>query len=251
MTTDSKIKVTNLGDLVALVPRLVGFKPEDSYVAVALQNGRVLVTARMDRSEGVKVFEGVLDNILSRFDGVEFYLLQYGGQDHAIRLEPPRHFWDRPDVLDVIAVNDDAWVSRSDSGSIPWDSTTSCTAVAAGLTVRPSRSDLEAMLDPVTPTYEIDVNLADELARISSADLDYWVKLARETQSPDVIGLAGIAAWLSGDGALANVCAERLPDGHICFGVLSAANEAVIPPSEAEPLLTLAVAMAYMQEVDA
>jgi hypothetical protein len=43
-----RLKVRRPDDLLAVIPYLVGFHPDESVVAVFIKSGRVLLTARMD-----------------------------------------------------------------------------------------------------------------------------------------------------------------------------------------------------------
>jgi Domain of unknown function (DUF4192) len=47
----ARLKVRRPDELLAVVPYLVGFHPDESIVAVFIKSGRVLLTARMDLPE--------------------------------------------------------------------------------------------------------------------------------------------------------------------------------------------------------
>lgn len=46
--TAAPLSLTGPANLIAAVPYLLGFEPADSLVLVGLQNGRVIVSARID-----------------------------------------------------------------------------------------------------------------------------------------------------------------------------------------------------------
>jgi hypothetical protein len=46
--TPTRLKVRRPDDLLAVIPYLLGFHPDESLVAVFVRSGRVILTARMD-----------------------------------------------------------------------------------------------------------------------------------------------------------------------------------------------------------
>ena len=50
LETPTRLKVRRPDDLLALIPYLIGFHPEESLVAVFVRSGRVILAARLDLS---------------------------------------------------------------------------------------------------------------------------------------------------------------------------------------------------------
>ena len=51
MTAASSVRITGPASLIAAVPYLLGFEPNESLVLVGLRDGQVTVTARVDLDE--------------------------------------------------------------------------------------------------------------------------------------------------------------------------------------------------------
>lgn len=293
----ARLAVRTVDDLVGLVPYLMGFHPEQSLVAMLLQDGRVELTARVDLAAVVEgqALEELLARLFARFPRAEAWFLAYTDDDARA--------WDvLADCVElvgfvrlgrVIQVGSEEW--RADCPDGPVGAITGVVAPTAaeatvlGLPVRASRRDLAAGLAG-PPDAEVDALVARReaaateleelgprgrrrllrrllrapghvpvgdcvrLALLAGApegqvavlrnlarqnadqQRDLWAAVVRHClvdQRPGVLGLLGMAAWQTGDGALQVVCLEELdrvdPKAPIA-AVLELLNRNVVPP---------------------
>lgn len=153
----ARLKVRRPDELLAVIPYLVGFHPDESIVAVFIKSGRVLLTARMDippESAGDELAEEV-DWLAKKHAAQALALVAYSaGSLPAHRLLT--RLMDRLSehkLTDVLYVGHGRWWSLScgdeccpltgtpfDPGSHPL----SAAAVFAGLCARADRRELEA-----------------------------------------------------------------------------------------------------------
>jgi hypothetical protein len=167
------LRVSGPGDLVQLVPFLLGFHPAESLVILGLAGGRIVVTVRMDLADVVA--DGVLAGTVSAMvDGGAEELVGVVFDDRAVPAggRPPDPLpWhgvraalqveaDRvgATVEDVLLVSERRWWSQCCPDSRccpregrPLDDTSSEVAAAAayaGLVALPDRAALAAMLEP-------------------------------------------------------------------------------------------------------
>lgn len=139
-------------DLLAAVPFLLGFHPEDSLVALLLQSGRVQLTARYDLGDQVDV--DVAD-LVEQHHPTGVVLVAYCTEARRGRAE----LWAQADQLtdvdlvDLLLVDGRRWWSLvCSSGCCPADGTPyapqehplSAEAVWAGLVARPDRAAVVA-----------------------------------------------------------------------------------------------------------
>lgn len=159
------LRIATTGDLLAMIPIVVGYPPADSLVVAVLTTGGIPFMARLDLPEPgptppelAAAWDRVTANLI-RWRKARVVLIGYGPADqvqsavdsgtHALQEAgipigmvlrvTDGHYWhlDRPDSAD----------------GTPFDTTTSpvtATAVYAGLVTLPSREALAATLDPVT-----------------------------------------------------------------------------------------------------
>lgn len=293
---------------MGLVPYLIGFHPKDSLVAIVLEDGRVVVTARVDLAAVRKpaALSELATRLFERYQGADGWFVAYTDDEDLA--------WD---VLAgcaglvgivrlgrLLQVGSSSW--RADTPLGPTGAITDAVSVTAaeaallGLPARPSRQDL-AMSITGPPDTEIEDLVRrigpaeDELARLgrrgrrrmlqrllqspappdtadcvrlallvdrpegqlaalraltrqNAADhLALWTAVVRRSllaHQTGPLGLLGMAAWQTGDGALQMVCLERLdrldPLAPLA-GLLDWLNAAVLPPQEwdhfREPLL--------------
>lgn len=168
------LRLRGPGDLVQVIPYLLGFHPDESLVLVGLADGRVVVTVRIDLADlGAAAPPGVLASTVSAIarGGAE-ELVGVVFDDHATGpIDADRLPWDelhlavRVEAERVgIGVDDVLFVSRrrrwsyccGDPGCCPGDgiglddesSAVPATAAYAGLVALPDRDALAAVLDP-------------------------------------------------------------------------------------------------------
>lgn len=306
-----RLRITEPGDLLALVPYLLGFHPTESVVTVFLRAGRVLFTARVDLPPlaGAEGFAQQLDRLGDQHQVAEAVLVVYAadGVEGRTLLSRLVGGLERLVATDALLVDGSRWWSmlcEQDPGAscCPAEGRPyavdahrmAAEAVFVGLGVRADREAVEALVaGPVAAESDRLERLAaalrpelaalapeqaarlvettihrtvvereplDEDARVTLAllvtdlrlrdlawaaisrldALDHvqlWsdvVAVAPRTLSSAPLCLLGLAAWVSGDGALQNCCAARLKadDPTYSLGVLLADISArALPPS--------------------
>ena len=139
-------------DLLAAVPFLLGFHPTDSLVALLLQGGRVLLTARFDL--GPPLGEAVAD-LVEQHRPTGLVLVAYdadAGRGRTALAAVAEHL-DGADVVDLLLVDGARWWSLTcTSGCCPAEGTPyapqehplSAEAVWAGLVAQPDRAAVVA-----------------------------------------------------------------------------------------------------------
>lgn len=156
--TPTRLKVRRPDDLLAVIPYLLGFHPDESLVAVFVKSGRVILTARMDLLPEVSdELAEQIDAIAKREGSQALTLVAYS----AAALSANRlltRLMDRlaeHDLTDVIYVGHGRWWSLTCGdeccplAGTPLDLTShplSAAAVLAGLVTRANREELEASI---------------------------------------------------------------------------------------------------------
>jgi hypothetical protein len=193
-------------DLVGLVPYLLGFHPEESLVAMVLQEGRVVVTARVDLAAvtGVDDLDDLLARLFGRFPASEGWFLAYTDDDalawHV--LAGCVELVGLARLGRVLQVGSEQW--RADCPDGPTGpvgvtvTATAAQAAALGLPARRSRRDLADGL-AAPPDAEVDGLVAEFDAR--SAELDALSPRARRRL---------LGRLLAGSGQLARPDCVRL-----------------------------------------
>lgn len=299
----ARLAVRSVDDLVGLVPYLIGFHPEESLVAMLLEGGRVVVTARVDlaavRDPGA--LDALLTRLFDRFPRAEGWFLAYT-DDHELAwsvLAGCRDMVGFVRLGRVLQVGSHEWRVDQPDGPVGAITGVISPAVAEaavlGLPARASRSDLAAGLSG-PPDAEVDGLVArfesasteleelgdrgrrrllrkllrtagpvpvDDCVRLAllagrpqtqvgvlrglsranaEQQLELWSAVARHCltdQRPVVLGLLGMAAWQTGDGALQVICLEELDriDPHAPIAaLLEWLNQYVVPPGEWDAL---------------
>jgi Domain of unknown function (DUF4192) len=306
--SQTRLKVGRPDDLLAIVPYLVGFHPEESLVAVVVRSGRVRFTVRMDippESASNEIAERI-DALARREKAEALALIAYS----AAALPAQRlltGLMDRLDdhkLTDVLYVGHGRWWSLTCGdeccplSGTPYDLSAhpmSASAVLAGMAALGSRAELEesvsgpplaelprlqalaeslvgelehlhdageaaafsatilhaAVADPSALDERTclllglrvrDLHIRDlAWALMSRANADDHVRLwgAVVARVPPILaaaplGLLGMAAWISGAGALQNCCCERLslvaPD-YSMGKLLAEISDRALPPS--------------------
>lgn len=292
-----RVRASGPEDVLALIPYLLGFQPDESLVLVMLRDQRVVLTARIDLPREPDEFDHVLDH----FSGVvishevedcvaavysqdwtlaHVVLLALAGSP-ALPVVTALHCDDR--LYRVLACDGDL---HGPYGFDPRATAAAAEAVVAGLVPMPDRASLadriaagdHAVTDRVVAAAE-DVELPDGQADraklmdrtitsclqgldgggllLSDADcallgllcLDLevrdvaWLRMDRETAGDDLelwvevarrlppvltaapVCLAGMAAWIAGDGAFAWCCVDRAREEHPGYGLSELLND--------------------------
>lgn len=292
----ARLAVRNCEDLVGLVPYLIGFHPVDSLVTIVLEEGCVVVTARVDL---VAVTEpdglaSLLGRLFDRFPRADCWFLAYT-DDASLAWSVLGGCVGIMGALrgaKLIQVGSLWWRAESPEGPTGRVSVSASAAEAAvlGMPALPSR---EALADRIVGPPQADVD--DLRARFTSGQVEIerigargrrrlltrllasasppavgdcvrlallverpegqvltlrglsrrnaeaqvalWTTVIRHClidYQPAPLGLLGMAAWQTGDGALQMVCLERMerlaprtPIG----AVIEVLNTEVVPPS--------------------
>ena len=160
LETPTRLKVRRPDDLLALIPYLIGFHPEESLVAVFVRSGRVILAGRLDLSpdadaDGLAEF---IEALANRERAEALALVAYS----AASLPTNRlltQLMDRlvgQELIHVLYVGHGRWWSLTCANDCcplagtPLDLTShplSATAVLAGLATRTNRRELEESVD--------------------------------------------------------------------------------------------------------
>lgn len=150
------LRVREPGDILGVIPYLLGFHPEESLVATFVRQRRVAVTARIDLA-AVADLDGLIDQLEQVGDQVatqSVVLVGYSA-DESVR-ELMRNLVELIplDLVDVLAVSGDRWWSVTCTGSCcpsegrPYDVAShplAAAAVVAGISATASRSEIAAL----------------------------------------------------------------------------------------------------------
>lgn len=242
------LRLSSVGDLVSLVPQLLGFEPQESVVFIGIADGRLAVTARVSIDEvTVDDLDEVMLKLERQIPGIWFVPIIFSDSDQKRFVQHLMRKQGKQIEHLVTVTGSGAWVSSDgETGRVDPNSDAVQRAAAAGLRSRGSRADMEALLDPVpgTEPQPMRVDFATLLPQLRGEDLEQWLDAARTTQAPDAIGMAGLAAWMRGDGALMNVCLERLPKHHLLWTLLDTINVYALPPEKAADVIAMATSVA-------
>ena len=152
----ARITLSQPGDLLGVVPYLVGFHPEESVVAVMLRSGRVVLTIRVDvpPTSGAADLAGQIARLVAQHGAHHLVLIGYSINPQVRELLMEMAWELTPSGLqDVFFVDGQRWWSlMCTSGCCPPDgqpydprsSPVAAQAVYAGLAARPDRRALEA-----------------------------------------------------------------------------------------------------------
>jgi uncharacterized protein DUF4192 len=190
-----RLKARRPADLLAAVPYLLGFHPEESLVALFLRSGRVLLTARYDLGEpsGPDVADLVAQH---RPSGL--VLVAYSADEDRGRSELQAQAAALPgvDLVDLLLVDGRRWWSLVCSGGCcpaegspyrPEDHPLSAEAVWSGLVARPDR---DAVVATVAGPPESDW---PELRR-SAKPVGARLRRASRKERQDALGRAVVVA---------------------------------------------------------
>lgn len=178
-TDPTVLRVSEPGDILGVIPYLLGFHPTESLVATFVRDGQVQVTARIDLA-ATSDLEGLVDQLElvgARVDTRSVVLVGYS-DDPDVRGEM-RDLADLIplDLLDVLAVSGDRWWSVGCDGPCcpaegnPYDISAhplAATAVLAGISATATRQQIaELAAGPGADDRErLDAMAADRSARL-------------------------------------------------------------------------------------
>lgn len=302
-----RVRASSPADLLALVPYLLGFRPEESLVSVLIRGGEVLLTARIDLPPASLHLEvaGQLRRLAVQHGADALVLFAYSEESapaRAVLTELVEGLADSG-LVDAIHADGQRWWSLMCTGSCcPADGTPfdlsvhplAAEAVFAGMGLAPGRSSIEAQVGGPAAgdqdrLHALGLDAERELAgmaqrrrkaRMASAVADFlagpqalteagcvelavlaadvevrdvaWAAMTREDidEHLDLWGqvvartvapwqaaplcLLGMAAWISGNGALQNCCADRarrVRPEYSMTRLLDDINERALPPS--------------------
>lgn len=156
MTGPTVLRIREPGDILGLIPYLLGFHPTESLVAAFVRQRRVVVTARVDLGATADL-EALIDQfelVADQVDTRALVLIGYGA-DESVR-DVMRGLADLIpfDLVDVLAVSGDRWWSVCCDGDCcpaegqAYDIEThplAAEAVMAGISASGTRDDIMAL----------------------------------------------------------------------------------------------------------
>lgn len=291
----ARLAVRDVDDLVGVVPYLIGFHPYESLVVLVLQDGAVVVTARVDVEAAADRggLAELLRRLFERFPTAEGWFLAYTDDSKAAwaLLTCCSELVGEQRLGRLIQVSAAKWRCDHREGPCGSLKTSPAAAHAAwlGLPARSSREELAALVagppdadtDALVAAFEaitaelaglsavarqqqaervsqkpesaedylrlailvgdprVQLALLGQLDRENAARAtELWIEVVRHCLVPYLVaplGLLGVASWLTGDGAMQNICLERLdridPLAPIA-ALLDWINTAVMPPDD-------------------
>ncbi len=157
-TETPRLTAHSVGDLLDVIPTLLGFHPTESLVAVLADRGRVKVTARVDLADALQAdrMDGVIDPLLSRFPTADWVLAAYTPDAEvawaSLDLTEAMLPWGV--TLAAVHVAPDRWFCEPGDVGVAYDPGCSVLAAEAayqGLRVLADRSELAGSLEAVVP----------------------------------------------------------------------------------------------------
>lgn len=302
----TRLRLTEPGDLVGIAPYLLGFHPEESVVAILLEDGKVKLTARMDLpplADADLVIEQV-SGLADTHNATAVVVLLYSATAEPARAVGAELLAGLASyhLVDALYVNATRWWSLICQGSccpadgVPYDRSShpmAAEAIYAGMNASSDRQAIaeqvmgpraadtdrlgevaqqtaleiralplddrqammaglvETLVDRAGPITEADaarlaVLAADVMVRdvawaMMSRDdaeehVDLWRQVVATTVAPlepAPLCLLGVAAWISGNGALQNCCVDRvrrIDPSYSMATLLAEINERALSP---------------------
>jgi hypothetical protein len=258
------LRLSGPADIVAAVPRLCGFTPSDSLVALVLGERRLLLTCRVDLEAGGRDLPALLDR-LSGVDGAERVVWVLYESDLLAHSDLAERLAGSPVLRaeDVVSVADDRWADYlcqasccppegtpiQDSGEVVAE------LVALGLTAASSRQERAALVAYDRPLDDTHAAIAEALQDVTVRDgllagqqgdlLDDLCAIMRgllddDYRLPRVAGATAALAYLQGDGALANLAIDRAQGDSLAL-LIDGAIKAAMPPKALREVFAAAV----------
>jgi Domain of unknown function (DUF4192) len=258
----ARITLSHPGDILGVVPYLVGFHPQESVVAVMLRSGRVMLTIRADvpPSSGAANLAAQITGLVVQHCAEHLILIGYSGDPQARELLMEMAGKLTPFGLqDVMFVDGQRWwplmCARGccPSEGQPYDpraSPVAAQAVFAGLPTRPDRRALEADVSgpakderpELSRLVEQEFSSIDGLASTARCDLMRTVLVASLAQQvppddPTCVRLALLAREATvRDVAWAMISSKDAEQHRRVWARVVART---VPPLEAAPLCLL------------
>lgn len=173
-TPRTVLRARSVGDVLDVIPSLLGFHPAESLVAVLIDEGRVKVTARLDLADAAcpEQIDLTLEALLGRFPAADWLLVAYTADAdiawatlHVMAaLLPPEVM-----VLGAVHVGAGRWFPSPDDPGILYDPGCSVLAAEAayhGLRVLPDRSEIARCLEPVADRAAMEAAL-DQVIQVA------------------------------------------------------------------------------------
>lgn len=268
MTTPT-VRLSSPAALAASVPSLLGFEPAaGSAVIVALSNGRVGLTLRLDlpSPDHDPAAAALLAGAIRRgHPGVDQVCLIGWGIETARTESLYAALADQGlSVGTCLTVQGDVVLDSTEDHPrwvpLPPDAVRPAAILTNGLVVRKSREALAELVDYSgeeltearadvasqlgTPPERdrLILGLAETEGEDLAAELESYASIARAYPAGDLrrdgaLCLTALAAWLTGDGALAAVALERCSPGYNLARLLTAALSATVSPTELRALI--------------
>ncbi|MDN5571428.1 MAG: DUF4192 domain-containing protein [Propionibacteriaceae bacterium] len=189
-TTPTTLTARSLTDIVEITPSLLGFRPEESLVVMALADGRVGFTARVDLAAVPSGIHGRFLPMWRKFRDADYMVVAFSSD--------PELAWASLFLIDdalpacrrmlIHADDTHCHLFPGDEGE-PYDPFAGrlvAEATVAGMEVLPSRGELHRLLEPTVEPSEV----ADALERVLSAgDVAQIIERARElVAAADAVG---------------------------------------------------------------
>lgn len=302
MTTSATptLRIRTIPDLLAVIPRLLGFHPADSLALLVIDEGRLALTARLNLPETAQEVSDQLGRLWERYPNALYLAVAYCAEPDRAWTALAALSLSAPSGAEVRRYHADGtrWFDHADAPGEPYDITSNALAAQAayeGLPALADREEVERLVEPtVTPRQvtralrvlsrkgldhdglvrdamalvrradggDTSLSLVDAaLLSVASHDLAFresailstsqanaearralWLGVVQRTV-PSCAGFAlvilGIAAWVSGQGALLVVCiqgAGRVASDGEWLGFLDHLNRDVVPPTDWEQL---------------
>ncbi len=159
----TRLRVSDPTDLLAVIPYLLSFHPSESVVAVLVRSGRVLLTARIDLppAEDAGPLADAVTELAAQHGAAELVLVAYSSDPESARpvlarLTAELEGGARFRLTDAIVVGPDRWWSLRCARACcppegrPYEigsNRLAAEAVYAGMSVHPSRTELEALVN--------------------------------------------------------------------------------------------------------
>lgn len=155
------LRIRTVDDLVAVIPRLLGFQPHESLTLVVIEEGSLQVTARVDLAAcsgpGLARQFGPL---WARHPAALFLVVAYSADETSAWVALDAFADAAPATLELRRFHADGtrWSEAWGAPGQPYDPSTNVAAVAAayeGLAVLPDREAVVASLDPAATPRQV------------------------------------------------------------------------------------------------
>jgi hypothetical protein len=194
--TETKIRIKGPTDLIAVVPLLLGFHPEQSLVVIGLVEGDLHCTFRVDLPGSAEHIEHLRDltGQLCRNGCDACVLVAYGERELGeAALARAAHRFDAAGIspLNRFRVTDGRWFGLdceepccpAEGRPVPRTSPAACEVAVAGGHALPDRSAVAAQLDPVEPGRRAAVTAAVDAALLAETELDWAEQRGRDLRT--------------------------------------------------------------------